>query len=339
VTASPGTRGGAAGGLASRGMQRFGMTIPFPGVPLHEQRAPIQELVQLGYTDLWSAEANTTDAFTPLALASVWAPTARLGTAILPVYTRGPGLLAQSIASLAAAAPGRFVAGIGASSNVIVEGWNGVPFVEPYKRVRDTLRFLRAALAGEKVSHDYETFSVQGFKLGIVPEQPVPILVASLREGMLRLAGREGDGAIVNWLSADDAARVSGIVNEQGPGKEIVARLFVCPNPDKEQVLPAAKFAMAAYLNVPVYRAFHQWCGRTELLAEHWAAWDAGDRKGALAKIPDSLVDELIINGTPEECRAHIQRYVDNGVTCPALLIMGFGGIDVMQACRNLAPR
>ena len=132
-------------------MQRYGMTIPFSGTPLHEQRELFEELVAHGYTDLWSAEANTTDAFTPLALASVWAPTARLGTAILPVYTRGPGLLAQSIASLASAAPGRFVAGIGASSNVIVEGWNNVQFVEPYKRVRDTLHFLRAALAGDNL--------------------------------------------------------------------------------------------------------------------------------------------------------------------------------------------
>jgi probable F420-dependent oxidoreductase len=317
------------------------MTIPFPG-PLHAQRGRFEELVSLGYTDAWSAEANASDAFTPLALASVWAPTLRLGTAILPVYTRGPGLLAQSIATMAAAAPGRFVAGIGASSNVIVEGWNGIPFVEPYKRVRDTVQFLRAALTGEKVSADYETFSVKGFKLGIVPEQPVPILVAALREGMLKLAGRLGDGAIVNWLSARDAARVSAIVNGQatpGASKEVVARIFVCPNPDKEQILPAAKFAMAGYLNVPVYRAFHEWLGRGELLGEHWERWDAGDRKGALEKIPDSVVDDLIVNGDADECYAHIQRYIAAGVTTPALLVMGFGGIDTWEAVRALAPR
>ncbi|HUP74863.1 MAG TPA: LLM class F420-dependent oxidoreductase [Acidimicrobiales bacterium] len=318
-------------------VQRYGMTVPFAG-PLHDQRARFEELAALGYTDLWSAEANTTDAFTPLALASVWTPTLRLGTAILPVYTRGPALLAQSIATIAAAAPGRFVAGIGASSNVIVESWNGIPFTEPYKRVRDTLHFLRSALAGEKVSNDYDTFSVKGFRLGIVPEQPVPILVAALREGMLRLAGRDGDGAIVNWLSANDAATVSAIVNAQGPGKEVVARIFVCPNPDREQVLPAAKFAMAAYLNVPVYRAFHEWLGRGEMLAEHWAQWEAGDRKGALDKIPDSLVDDLIPNGDADQCRAHIQRYIDAGITTPALLVMGLGGIDTREAIRALAP-
>jgi probable F420-dependent oxidoreductase len=243
---------------------------------------------------------------------------------------------------MAAAAPGRFVAGIGASSNVIVEGWNGIPFVEPYKRVRDTVQFLRAALTGDKVTADYETFSVKGFKLGIVPEQPVPILVAALREGMLKLAGRAGDGAIVNWLSATDAARVSAIVNGQaapGASKEIVARIFVCPNPDKEQILPAAKFSMAEYLNVPVYRAFHEWLGRGELLGEHWAQWDAGDRKGALDKIPDSVVDDLIVNGDADECYAHIQRYIAAGVTTPALLVMGFGGIDTAEAVRALAPR
>ena len=87
---------------------RYGMTIPIDRVPLSDQREWIVELEDLGYTDVWSSEANTTDAFSPLALASAWAPSLRLGTAIVPAYTRGPALLAQSVASLADAAPGRF---------------------------------------------------------------------------------------------------------------------------------------------------------------------------------------------------------------------------------------
>ena len=127
-------------------MQRYGMTIPFDRVPLHAQREWIEELETLGYTDVWSSEANGADGFTPLALASVWAPSLRLGNAIIPAYTRGPACFAQSVASMADAAPGRFVLGIGTSSNVIVEKWNGLEFDEPYKRARDTLRFLHAAL-------------------------------------------------------------------------------------------------------------------------------------------------------------------------------------------------
>jgi probable F420-dependent oxidoreductase len=324
-------------------MQRYGMTIPFDGIPLHEQRDWVVELADLGYTDVWSSEANGADAFTPLALASVWAPSLRLGTAIVPAYTRGPACLAQSVGSLAQAAPGRFALGVGTSSNVIVEGWNGIPFEQPYQRTRDVVRFLRKALAGEKVKEEYDTFSVRGFKLGVVPEQPVPILVAALREGMLRLAGREGDGAIINWLSANDVATVAPIVHKAGGGepREIVARIFVAPtaaDADPDAIRGMARFAIAAYLNVPVYAAFHEWLGRGEVLADMWRLWREGDRKAALAAIPDAVVDELIVWGPPGACREHVQRYVDNGVTTPALAVLPFG-YDTRQALRDLAPR
>ena len=319
-------------------MQRHGMTIPFDGVPLHEQQEWITELEELGYTDVWSAETDGADAFTPLALASQWAPTLRLGTAIVPVYTRGPALIAQSVGALATAAPGRFVLGLGTSSDVIVERWNGLEFDRPYQRMRDMVRFLRHALTGDKVKEDFETFSVRGFRLKAVPEDPVPILVAALREGMLRLAGREGDGAIINWLSADDVSRVAGIVREENPHAEVVARIFVAPSEDAEAVRNLGRFAIAAYLNVPVYRAFHEWLGRGDALGGMWDAWSSGDRQAALAEIPDEVVDQLIVHGSPEACRAHVQRYVDNGVTTPALAVLPFPGIDARQAVRDLAP-
>lgn len=316
------------------------MTVPFDGIPLSEQGDLFAELADLGYTDLWSSEANGTDAFTPLALASVHAPTMRLGTAIVPAYTRGPALMAMSVASLAEAAPGRVAFGIGTSSNVIVERWNAIPFEKPYQQTRDMVRFLRAALAGEKVAEDYESFSVKGFKLGRVPAVQPQILVAALREGMLQLAGRESDGAIINWLSAEDVATVAPIVQAAGDGaaKEVVARIFVCPSTDTDTVRGMARFAIAAYLNVPVYAAFHEWLGRGDRLKGMWDAWQAGDRKAATAAIPDDVVDELIVHGSPGACREHIERYHENGVTTSALAIMPFG-VDVVQAARDLAPR
>ncbi len=318
------------------------MSVPIGGTSLSDHQEVYRELVDLGYTDVWSSEADGADGFTPLALAAAWAPELRLGVAIIPAFTRGPAVLAQSVAALADAAPGRFVMGIGSSSNVIVERWNGIPFEEPYKRTRDMVRFLRPALQGEKVKEEYETFKVNGFKCSVVPEQQPPILIAALREGMLRLAGREADGAIINWLSAEDVKQVAPIVHgaskDPSATKEIVARIFVCPSTDADKVREQAKFAIAAYLNVPVYAAFHQWLGRDQLQGM-WDAWAAGDRKAALAAIPDSVVDELIIHGSPQACREHIQRYVDAGVTTPALAVMGFAGVDPRQAIRDLAPR
>jgi probable F420-dependent oxidoreductase len=316
------------------------MTIPLPG-PLHAQRDRIVELADLGFTDVWTAESDGGDGLTPLALASVWEPRLRLGTAILPAYTRAPACMAQSAATMADAAPGRFVLGIGSSSNVIVERWNGVPFDEPYKKVRDVVRFLRDAFSGDKVSRKYDTFEIQGFRLGIRPEQPPAIVVAALREGMLRMAGRESDGAITNWLAPGDVPRVAAEVLEGSGGdeRELVARIFVCPSDNAEVVRAGARRAIAAYMNVPVYAAFQEWLGRGEALAGMWAAWKAGDRKQALVEIPDEVVDDLVVHGTPEQCRARIQEYFDNGITTSSLAILPFDpAVDHWEAIRSLAP-
>ncbi|MFI0353895.1 LLM class F420-dependent oxidoreductase [Actinomadura sp. 9N407] len=316
-------------------MSRWGLTVPLTGLPLAEHREIIAGLPALGYTDAWSAETNGTDAFTPLALTSQWAPELRLGPAIVPVYTRGPALLAQQAATLADLAPGRFVLGIGTSSDTIVERWNGIPFEEPYKRTRDTLRFLRKALAGEKVKEEYDTFTVKGFKLERAPGTPPPIVLAALRPGMLRLAAREADGAITNWLAPKDVPTVR---SELGEDPELIARLFVCPTADADEARAIGRWMIAAYMTVPVYRAFHEWLGRGEALRPMNEAWAAGDRKKALELIPDQVVDDLIVHGSPAACRARIREYVDNGLTTPVLAIVPGGGLSTADAVRELAP-
>lgn len=320
--------------------RRPGMTVPLPG-PLHTHRQGLAELADLGYTDIWSAEADGADGFTPLALAAAWEPRLRLGAAIIPAYTRSPACLAQCVASLADAAPGRVAVGIGSSSNVIIERWNGLPFERPYQKVRDVVRFLRDALSGEKVARSYDTFTVSGFRLGVRPEVPPAILVAALREGMLRLAGREADGVIINWLSPDDVPTVTKVVREAAGGaeREVVARIFCCPSENTEVVRAAARFAIAAYLSVPVYAEFHRWLGRGDLLQGMWDAWAAGDRKAAVAAIPDSVVDDLVVHGAPAACRDRIQAYVANGVTTSSLAVLPLDPeLDVWQAMRDLAP-
>ncbi len=323
-----------------RPASRPGVTVPLPG-PLHSHREWLAELADLGYTDVWSAESDGADGFTPLTLAAAWEPRLRLGTAIIPAYTRSPACLAQSVASLADAAPGRVAIGIGSSSNVIVERWNGLVFERPYQRVRDVVRFLRDALSGEKVARRYETFTVDGFRLGVRPEVAPPILIAALREGMLRLAGREGDGVIINWLSPEDVAQVVRVVDDAAGGepREVVARIFCCPSEQTEIVRTAARFAIAAYLSVPVYAEFHRWLGRGEVLGPMWEAWASGDRKAALAAIPDEVVDALVVHGSPAACRARLAEYAANGVTTSSLMILPLDpALDVRQALRDLAP-
>ncbi len=264
-----------------------------------------------------------------------------MGPAVIPAYTRGPALIAQSAAALAEAAPGRSALGIGTSSDVIVEAWNGIPFTDPYHRVRDTLRFLRDALAGQRVDRDYGTFAVHGFRLARPVPDPPPLYLAALRSGMLRLAGREADGVIVNWLAADDVptvvAEMRAGAGAQACQRTVAARVFVCPSEDAAAVRAVGRRAIAAYLNVTVYAEFHRWLGRAPVLRGMWDAWRGGDRKAALDAIPDELVDQLIVHGPAQACREHIRRYVRAGVDVPIIALIGPYG-DLSAAIRGLAP-
>src|SRR6266851_5722520 len=300
---------------------RWGITLPLRGMPLPGQRDIVAALPDLGYTDVWSAEMNGSDAFTPLAIAGI--------------YTRGPALLAMNAATLAALAPGRFVLGIGVSSAVIVEQWNGIPLDQPYQRSRDTLRFLRAALAGEKVTEEYETFSVQGFRLEAAPQPPPALALAALRPGMIALAASHADGAITNWLAPGDVPAVRAVA---GPDCELIARVFVCPTTDADAARAIGRRLIAAYLTVPAYAAFQDWLGRGEALRPMQDAWAAGDRRGALAAIPDQVVDDLFIHGALEHCRERVAEYQAEGLNTPVIAIMPGPGVDEADAVRALAP-
>ena len=314
---------------------RWGLTLPLSGLPLASQQDLVTGLPELGYTDVWSAELNGIDGFTPLTLASQWAPQLRLGTAIVGIYTRAPVSLAVQAGTLAALAPGKFVMGIGTSSQVAVEQWNGIPFEKPYQRSRDMLRFLREALAGGKVTREYETFSVNGFRLDPAPEVPPALALAALRPGMLKLAAAEADMAITNWLAPKDVPRVR---HAAGPDCELVARIFVCPTTDADTARFIGKRMVAAYLTVPVYAAFHQWLGRGDIIAPMLTAWNSGDRKGALEAIPDALVDELVIHGSAEECRERVAEYEAAGLNTPVIAITPVPGLDLADTIRKLAP-
>ncbi len=301
---------------------RWGMTVPLGGVPLADHRAVYEALAGAGFTDLWSSEVAGTDAFTPLAMAAAWTPSMRLGTAITPVFTRGPGLLAMSAAALAEAAPGRFQLGIGSSSPVVVGDWNAVDFSEPYARSRDMLRFLKAALAGELVDHDFGTFALRRFRLERPPATPPQILLAALRPGMLRLAAAEADGVILNWLSPADVTTALAETKSAPAGFDVAARIFVCPTDDESYARAVGRRLIAAYLTVPAYAAFHRWLGRDRTLTPMWEAWAAGERKAALAAIPDEVVDDLIVHGNPETCRAKVEAYAKAGVTVPVMALL-----------------
>src|SRR3989441_7378568 len=292
--------------------KRWALSVPLDGFTLAEHAELAREAERLGYTDAWSLEVDGVDCFAPLAVVGL-ATRLRVGTAIANVYTRGPATLALCAAGIAEIAPGRFVFGIGAGSQPIVEAWNGGVFARPATRVREMAQFLRAALAGERVVFKGQTFSVDGFRLTRVPSSPVPIYIAAIRPGMLKVAGEVGDGVILNWNSTEDVPKCVAIVRETArkAGRdpeaiEVTARLFVnldTPGPESDQII---RRHIAAYLNVPVYRAYQEWLGRTPALQPMWVKWAAGGRNGAGAVIPSAPVEALTARRPPPALPARV---------------------------------
>jgi probable F420-dependent oxidoreductase len=331
--------------------QRWALSVPVEGWSLAEHAELAREGERLGYTDAWSFEADGLDCFSPLAVIAP-ATRMRVGTAIANVYTRGPATLASSAAGLADIAPGRFCLGIGAGSQPIVEAWNGGAFRRPATRVREMAQFLRQALAGERVVFRGETFSVDGFRLTRPPADPIPIHVAALRPGMLRVAGEVGDGVILNWLAVEDVPKSVAVVRDaaQKAGRdpaaiEITARLLINVDPAGPEADVAVRRHVTAYLNVPVYKAFHEWLGRSASLKPMWEAWAAGDRRGAVAAVPEQVMNDLIVRGSMEEIKRHVRRYLDAGIDTAFLALSTLEQDParkretMLGALRALAPR
>jgi probable F420-dependent oxidoreductase len=290
--------------------QRWGLTLPLPGISLADHKEHVARAEASGYTDLWSGETAGPDGFTPLALSAAWTERMRLGTGIVGVFQRGPALLAQEAAALASASRGRFVLGIGSSSDRIVEGWNDIPFEKPLTKVRETLDFLDTAFAGERTS--------TGFKLEMPPQEPIPIVLAALRGKMLQLAVDRAQGAFTNFLPLGGLPKVTAQLDAAPEDFELLCRFFCIPG-EREQVESLARFMFSSYITVPVYAAFYRWLGYGEQIDPMIAAWEAGDRQAAAAAAPWELIEDMFIFGSPAEMKERLAAFVAGGITLPIL--------------------
>ena len=290
--------------------QRWGLTLPLPGISLADHEEHVRRAEAAGYTDLWTGETAGPDGFTPLALSAAWTERMRLGTGIVGVFQRGPALLAQEAAALASGSGGRFVLGLGSSSDRIVEGWNDIPFEKPLSKVRATLDFLDAALAGERTS--------TGFKLETPPAEPIPIVLAALRGKMLELAVERAAGAFTNFLPLGGLPKVTAQLDGAPADFELLCRFFCLPG-EREQVEPLARFMFSSYITVPVYTAFYRWLGYGEQIDPMVAAWEAGDRQAAAAAAPWELIEDMFVFGEPEQMKERLAAFVAGGITLPIL--------------------
>jgi probable F420-dependent oxidoreductase len=305
---------------------RLGITIPLDGFQNRHFIELVRHAEKLGYADAWSYETMVGDGITPIAAAASVTERIRFGTAILPVFTRSPALLAMSAAGLQNLSGGRFILGVGISTPTIVQQWMDVPYEKPVTRLRETVEALRAIFSGQKVSMKGKTLAIDGFRLGAHMENPPPIYVGAQGELMLRTAGEVGDGTIVNFITPETFPQMLAHIREgaRKAGKqtgaiEVACRIVVAIDQEEDVVREQLRRELTAYLTVPQYNKFFQWIGYEKEARTALTAWNAGDRKKALASVPDQMMESIFIYGTPDRWAKRLKDYEKAGITSTAL--------------------
>jgi len=301
--------------------QRTAMTLPD-----HRGIEPTIELAKWaeaeGYDDLWFADSSGIDALTTAAAVALNTTRCRIGTAIIPVYSRTPAVLASTTHVLNKLSKGRFILGLGSSSQTMMENWHGQKFEKPLTRVKETTLLVKQMLTGEKSDFDGETVSSHGYRQLPLEPGSQPVYMAGLRGKMLEAAAEFSDGVILNLFPRGALPKMMEHIRigAERAGKkledvEIVCRHQIIVTDDIEGARNAIRAGFAPYYATPVYNKFLAWAGYADVAKEIEEGWAARDRARTTGALDDDLVEEIAIVGTMEECHERIRDYAAGGIT------------------------
>jgi alkanesulfonate monooxygenase SsuD/methylene tetrahydromethanopterin reductase-like flavin-dependent oxidoreductase (luciferase family) len=250
----------------------------------------------------------------------------KLGTGVLPIYSRSPVATAQIAATIDEYSGGRMVLGLGVSHEVTVTNWYGTELDRPLKAMREYVGIVRAIFRGEDPPEG-EIFRCRFRFMGYAARADLPIYVGALSPRMLRLAGEIADGAML-WLCNPEYIR-DVVVPEVRAGREraglepegfeIVAAVPAAVTEDRAGVYETMRADLLTYFSLPFYRAMIERSGFGEDIAAFDDAMQAGDAEGAKQAISDRFLDDLTAIGSPDDVRAGVQRYADAGATSPCV--------------------
>ena len=280
-----------------------------------------RQMDNLGYRRVWLSENSVLDA--PSLAGAIAATTSlEVGTAIVPVYSRSPAVLAMTAATLSRLADGRPVhLGIGAGGQTIVERWHGVPFEKTVITVEETVAILRQALAGDKTDFAGATRRSAGFKLADGPPFSARIHIGAMGPKMRALAARVADGLIVTWLSplivsslAKEFAETVRAAGREPSEVEFIARAYVCVSDDPGAGREAVRRELVEYLLSPPYGTYFTSVGFGDEVAAVRAGFEVRDRDRAVAGVSDRMLDEFLICGrTAEDIADPLRAYFEAG--------------------------
>ena len=299
--------------------KRIAVTMPVSN-RLEENADVVQWAEANGYQDAWFADAGSPDSLTMLAALGGCIKRMRVGCAVTPVYTRAPSVLAATANVLGQVYPGRFVMGLGSSSEAIMTRFNGIPLEKPLTRVKETAIIVRHMLSGNRTNFDLETLSSNGYRQAPM-DHPPPLYLAALRPKMIEMAAEHGDGVVFNlWPRKALPKMMEHVrIGATRAGKnwediEIVNRKVVLVTDDKQAGYDRFRSGYAPYYANPVYNKFLAWSGYEGAATELLEGWANRDRARTAAAFSEEMIDEIALIGSVEEVQEGIRADAAAGI-------------------------
>jgi alkanesulfonate monooxygenase SsuD/methylene tetrahydromethanopterin reductase-like flavin-dependent oxidoreductase (luciferase family) len=284
----------------------------------------VQLAESLGYETVYVTHIAGRESLTVLSAYATSTSSIRVGTGVVPIYTRTPATMAQTAATLDELSGGRLTLGLGVSHRPVVEGWHGQTIERPVAEMREYATIVRAILRGDDPPSG-EKWRTSFRLLGLPTRPQLPIYIAGLSPAMLRLAGEIADGVIL-WLcnpsyirdvvipALSEGRERAGLTLE---GFDVVAAVPAALVQERNGAYEAMRADLIPYFGLPFYRAMIERTGFGEDIAGYDAA--AGDLEAMKQAISTEFLEELTAVGDREAVQAGIERYRQAGASSPCI--------------------
>ncbi len=278
---------------------------------------------------VWIPETWGMENFSMLSAISNKLKDPRIGSSIINIYSRSPTLIAMGAATIDTISNGRLVLGLGTSSIPIVEKFHGQSFENPLTRMKEYVQIIQKAISGEKIDFNGKIFSLKNFSLLIKPPRKnIPIYLAAVNQKMVELCWEIADGVIFYLRPITELEKT--IKKMQSKRKiDVSCQLITCMSNDADKAVNRVKKTLAFYISVgDIYRKFLATNGFENETKNIFEEYKKSGLKSNHELVPESMLEQLCVYGTPDDCIKKLKQFHKAGVNLPIVQFNPVGDVD-----------
>ena len=280
---------------------------------------------------IWVPETWGMENFSMLSAVSSRTLTQKIGSSIINIYSRSPAAIAMGAVTVDTISQGRVILGLGTSSLPIVETFHGYNFEKPLQRMKEYVEIIRMITSGKPINYSGKIFNLKNFTILIKPQrESIPIYIAAVNEKMVNLTWDVGDGVIFYLRPKNEMKET--IQKMQLKRKiDVTCQIITCVSNNAEEAIERAKKTLAFYISVgKIYREFLAKNGFEKEASNIFEEFKKSGFSSNHELVPDSMLKELAISGTPEECKKQLDVFRQTGIDLPIIQFNPVG--DTMES-------